>query len=260
MPVRRSLLAGPVLDVAPKLLGMVLRCTTDEGTVAVRLTEVEAYDGPSDPGSHAYRGRTARNAVMFGPPGFLYVYFTYGMHFCMNVSAGPDGQPSAVLLRAGEIVEGIELARARRLPSTPEGKFNQAGTPNGAAPAGVRSPGVAGVSRAGSAGARASRAELAGVLPGPVAKRANGNPDRDLARGPARMCVALGIGRDDNGVDLLSKSSHIQLLPGPGFDGEPSTGPRVGLREAADRPWRFWIPDDPTVSPYRPHVPKRRRT
>ncbi len=237
MPLRRSLLAGPVLDVAPKVLGMLLRSTTAEGTVAVRLTEVEAYDGPSDPGSHAYRGQTPRNAVMFGPPGFLYVYFTYGMHFCMNISAGPDGRPSAVLLRAGEIVEGIDLARVRRLPSTPPGKFNQS-KPG-------RSPGVL-------------PGRSNGVLPGPVVKRPNGNPDRDLARGPARLCVALGIGRDDNGADLLSKTSHVRLLPGPGFDGEPSTGPRVGLREAADRPWRFWIPDDPTVSPYRPHVPKRR--
>jgi DNA-3-methyladenine glycosylase len=233
MPLRRSLLAGPVLEVAPKLLGRVLRCTTDEGVVAVRLTEVEAYDGPNDPGSHAYRGQTARNAVMFGPPGHLYVYFTYGMHFCMNISAGPDGQPSAVLLRAGEIVEGVDLARARRgVPDGQQVKFNQ------------------------SAGVNAGRP--AGVLPGPVAKRPNGNPDRDLARGPARMCIALGIGRDDNGADLLSKDSHVQLLPGSGFDGEPSTGPRVGLREAADRPWRFWIPGEPTVSPYRPHVPKRR--
>ncbi|TCO33940.1 DNA-3-methyladenine glycosylase [Kribbella steppae] len=250
MPVRRSLLAGPVLDVAPKVLGMVLRSTTDEGTVAVRLTEVEAYDGPSDPGSHAYRGQTPRNAVMFGPPGFLYVYFTYGMHFCMNISAGPDGRPSAVLLRAGEIVEGLELARVRRLPSLPEGKFNQSGGTTRSAE--VRSTGAR------SGGAQSAGAQSASVLLGPVAKRPNGNPDRDLARGPARMCVALGIGRDDNGVDLLSRTSHVQLLPGPGFDGEPSTGPRVGLREAADRPWRFWIPDDPTVSPYRPHVPKRR--
>ncbi|MGY4773061.1 DNA-3-methyladenine glycosylase [Kribbella sp. CWNU-51] len=226
MPVRRSLLAGPVLDVAPKLLGMVLRSTTDEGTVAVRLTEVEAYDGPNDPGSHAYRGETRRNAVMFGPPGFLYVYFTYGMHYCMNVVVGPEGRPSAVLLRAGEIIEGLDLARARRgQPDTQKVVFNQA---------------------------------RAGIRSGPVVKRPNGNPDRDLARGPARLCVALGIGRDGNGADLLAKGSPIQLLPGPGFDGEPSTGPRVGLREAADWPWRFWIPDDPTVSPYRPHVPKRR--
>jgi DNA-3-methyladenine glycosylase len=84
------------------------------------------------------------------------------------------------------------------------------------------------------------------------------NPDRDLARGPARLCVALGIEREGNGADLLAETSPIQLLDGPGFSGEPSTGPRVGLREAADRPWRFWIPGDATVSPYRPHVPKKR--
>ena len=80
----------------------------------------------------------------------------------------------------------------------------------------------------------------------------------DLARGPARMCVALGIDREANGIDLLARNSSVQLLPGDGFDGEPSTGPRVGLREAADWSWRFWVPGDPTVSPYRPHVPKRR--
>jgi DNA-3-methyladenine glycosylase len=163
---------------------------------------------------------------MFGPAGVLYVYFTYGMHYCMNVVAGPDGNPSAVLLRAGEVVEGVDLARTRRgQPVEQKVAINQA---------------------------------TAGVRQGPVVKRSNGNADRDLGRGPARLCVALGIGRDGNGTDLLAKDASIQLLPGPGFDGEPSTGPRVGLREAADRPWRFWIPGDPTVSPYRPHVPKRR--
>jgi DNA-3-methyladenine glycosylase len=219
--MRRSLLSGPVLEVAPKLLGTIIRSTTAEGTVAVRITEVEAYDGPNDPGSHAYRGPTARTEIMFGPPGFLYVYFTYGMHFCMNVVVAPDGKPSAVLLRAGEVIEGIELARARRgHPPTQKSTFNQ-------------------------------------IKAGPIVKQ-RVNPDRDLARGPARLCVALGIGREGNGVDLLAKDSPIQLLDGPGFDGEPATGPRVGLREAADNPWRFWIPGDPTVSPYRPHVPKRR--
>jgi DNA-3-methyladenine glycosylase len=118
----------------------------------------------------------------------------------MNVVTGPAGTPSAVLLRAGEVIEGVDLARTRR-----------------------------GISK-----------------------------DRDLARGPARLCVALGINRDQNAVDLLAKASPVRLLDGPGFDGTPSTGPRVGLREAPDWPWRFWIPDDPTVSPYRPHVPKRR--
>src|SRR3712207_4084054 len=107
-------LSGPVLEVAPQLLNGVIRHETDEGTVAVRLTEVEAYDGPDDPGSHAYRGPTPRNRVMFGAAGRLYVYFTYGMHHCANVVVGPDGHASAALMRAGEVVEGFELARLRR--------------------------------------------------------------------------------------------------------------------------------------------------
>jgi DNA-3-methyladenine glycosylase len=103
-------LDGPVVEVAPTLLGSVLQANG----VAVRFTEVEAYEGESDPGSHAFRGRTPRTEVMFGPPGHAYVYFTYGMHWCMNVVCGPNGVASAVLVRAGEIVDGIELARSRR--------------------------------------------------------------------------------------------------------------------------------------------------
>jgi len=191
----RSALTGPVLEVAPRLLGAVLR----RGEVAVRLTEVEAYDGPNDPGSHAFRGMTPRNAVMFGPAGHLYVYFTYGMHYCCNVSCGPDGHPSAVLLRAGEVVEGIETVRTRRPRST----------------------------------------------------------DRDLARGPARLCQALAIDRDDNGTDLAS--GRIRLEPTDPPPGPVATGPRVGLREAADRPWRFWLDGEPTVSRYTAAKPRRRR-
>ena len=97
-------------DVAPTLLGSVLRC----GEVGLRITEVEAYAGADDPGSHGHRGRTARNATMFGPPGHLYVYFTYGMHHCANVVCGSAGSSSGVLLRAAEVVSGIEVARERR--------------------------------------------------------------------------------------------------------------------------------------------------
>ncbi len=186
-----ELLSGPVLEVAPRLLGAVVR----HGEVEVRITEVEAYDGPDDPGSHAYRGRTDRNAVMFGPPGRLYVYFTYGMHHCCNVVLGPTGTPSAVLLRAGEVVAGLDLARQRR-----------------------------------------------------------GSSDRDLARGPARLCQALAITREQEGVDLVT--GPVTLTPGEPVTGH-ATGPRVGLRRAADRPWRFWIPGEPTVSPYRPAKPLR---
>lgn len=106
----RAALEGPVLEVAPRLLGCFL---THDG-VTVRLTEVEAYAGTDDPGSHAYRGPTPRTEVMFGPPGHLYVYLSYGMHRCVNVVTGVAGRASAVLLRAGAVVRGVEQARARR--------------------------------------------------------------------------------------------------------------------------------------------------
>ncbi len=112
--MRRSFLQRDVIAVAPDLLGTVVEADSPDGPVAVRLTEVEAYAGLQDPASHAYRGRTPRTAVMFGPAGHLYTYFVYGMHWCGNVVTGPDGVPSAVLLRAGEVVDGVETARARR--------------------------------------------------------------------------------------------------------------------------------------------------
>jgi DNA-3-methyladenine glycosylase len=195
-----GLLARPSLAVAPPLLGAVLRHRTPEGSVAVRLTEVEAYAGADDPGSHAFRGRTRRNEVMFGPAGHLYVYFTYGMHHCCNVVVGEPGTASAVLLRAGEVVEGVELARERRPRSSA----------------------------------------------------------RDLARGPARLCLALAIDLSHNGTDL--GAGALTLEPGDGVPRDRvATGPRVGLREAADHPWRFWVEGEPSVSTYRPAAPRPRR-
>jgi DNA-3-methyladenine glycosylase len=115
----RGLLSADPRTVAPLLLGAVLTHQSHSGPVAVRITEVEAYLGPEDslhpdPGSHTFRGQTRRNAPMFGPAGHLYVYFTYGMHHCTNIVCGPEGVASALLLRAGEVVAGQELARARR--------------------------------------------------------------------------------------------------------------------------------------------------
>jgi len=112
--ISRAFFARHSLQVAPDLLGCVIEHQTAAGLVAVELTEVEAYAGENDPASHAYRGRTARNAVMFGPPGHAYVYFTYGMHFCANLVCLGNGSASAVLLRAGRVIEGEELARDRR--------------------------------------------------------------------------------------------------------------------------------------------------
>jgi DNA-3-methyladenine glycosylase len=109
-PLGRGFFAEDVLDVAPALLG----CTLSHAGVTVRLTEVEAYAGQVDPGSHAFRGPTPRTRVMFGPAGHLYVYFSYGMHWCTNVVCGPEGEASAVLLRAGEVVAGQDLAAVRR--------------------------------------------------------------------------------------------------------------------------------------------------
>jgi DNA-3-methyladenine glycosylase len=114
MLIDRAELADDVLTAAVRLLGTTFEADTADGTVAVRLVEVEAYRGADDPAAHSFRGRTPRNAVMFGPPGHLYVYFVYGMHFCVNISCLPDGEPAAVLLRAGEVVSDLGMARVRR--------------------------------------------------------------------------------------------------------------------------------------------------
>jgi len=183
-------LSGPVEKVAPGLLGSIVR----SGAVAIRLTEVEAYGGVGqDEASHSHRGRTKRNEVMFGPAGYLYVYFTYGMHWCANIVTGVAGEASAVLLRAGEVVDGLELA---------------------------------------------------------IQMRGLGVPDKNLARGPARLASALGLDGSANGLNVLDPSSPVRLTlrpPPRAFE----AGPRVGVAKEAERPWRFWLPGEPTVSPYR---------
>ena len=188
--------------MAPALLGAYLAADSEQGRVVLRLTEVEAYAGADDPGSHAFRGRTPRTTVMFGPPAHLYVYFTYGMHWCANVICESDGAPAAVLFRAGEVVEGAALAFSRR--------------------SAARQP-------------------------------------RDLARGPARLAQALGITGDDNGTDLSRPGSRITLIPPETPAAKVLGGPRVGVAGAgAARPWRFWLPGEPSVSVYRPAIPRRR--
>ncbi|MFF9062846.1 DNA-3-methyladenine glycosylase [Streptomyces sp. NPDC101213] len=107
-------LAHPAEEVAPKLLGAVLTHETPEGTVSITITETEAYSGAADPASHAHRGKTPRNAVMFGPAGHMYVYRSHGLHWCANIVTGTDGIASAVLIRAGRVIEGEDLARERR--------------------------------------------------------------------------------------------------------------------------------------------------
>ncbi|MFD5321676.1 DNA-3-methyladenine glycosylase [Streptomyces sp. NPDC127098] len=204
-PLPREFFDRPVLEVAPDLLGRTLVRTTEDGVIALRLTEVEAYAGELDPGSHAYRGRTARNATMYGPPGHAYVYFTYGMWHCLNLVCGPEDHASGVLLRAGEVLTGADLARRRR-------------------------------------------------------PKARG--DAELTRGPARLATALGVDRALDGTDVCGPDPRapMRVLHGtPVALEHVSAGPRTGVSGPGGvHPWRFWITDDRSVSPYRPHQPRRR--
>ena len=109
-----ALLNGDVWEVAEGLLGWTLESTIGDMRTAVTITETEAYAGELDPASHAFRGRTARNSSMFGPAGTLYVYRSYGIHWCMNVVTGEEGCAAAVLLRGIEPLEGADVVRARR--------------------------------------------------------------------------------------------------------------------------------------------------
>ncbi len=184
------------------MLGGILTRHDPSGPVSLRITEVEAYSGlGDDPGSHAHRGETPRNRVMFGPAAHLYTYFTYGMHTCANIVCLPEGVAGGLLLRGGEIVEGEQSVRERR---------------------------------------------------GDV-------PFRDLARGPARLANAMGIPLSDGGADVLSGLYSLRLPVTP--LAEVGRSARTGVSGAGgtdDYPWRFFIPGDPTVSPYRRHVPKKR--
>jgi DNA-3-methyladenine glycosylase len=176
--------------VARDLLGRLLFRELPNGKrLVARIVETEAYQ-EDDPASHSFRGLTERTKVMFGPPGHLYVYFIYGMHYCMNVVTGRDGEGSAVLVRAAEPLEGMpEMIRRRRL-QTP----------------------------------------------------------RLLCSGPARLCEALGIGREHNGTDLVG-GRDLRLLAGHPIEGaEAVAAPRIGVIAAHDKPWRFLVRGNPHVS------------
>jgi DNA-3-methyladenine glycosylase len=175
--------------VAPDLLNKVLLGADGRSG---RIVETEAYCGAIDPAAHSWRGRTARNATMFGPPGRLYVYFTYGMHWCCNPVCGEEDEGVAVLLRALAPLTGLTAMRAAR----------------------------------------------------PRCRH-----DRDLCRGPARLCQALGIGGAQDGVDLVEGAGGFVLLDdGVAPPAAPGVSTRIGITRAAEAPWRWYVPGDRHVS------------
>ncbi|MFC7402072.1 DNA-3-methyladenine glycosylase [Citricoccus sp. GCM10030269] len=212
------------LRAAPLLLGSTLTVVRDGAAVSVRLTEVEAYEGARDPGSHAYRGRTARNATMFGPAGHVYVYFTYGMHWCMNIVCGQEGTSSAVLLRAGEVIAGEDIAVERRQ----------------AAPGPKLASGPARLAQALGIGAGDDGSVL---LPGPA-------PETVFSPIPSAVSPS-----PEDGIWLSGLRSRRRP--------NTRTGPRTGVGGPGggpEHPWRFWLEGEPSVSPYRAAKPRRRPT
>jgi DNA-3-methyladenine glycosylase len=184
----RDVLDMPAEQAAPRLLGCTLERELDGHSIRVKVVETEAYD-QTDAASHSYKGRTPRTDIMFGPAGFLYVYFTYGMHYCCNVVTGAEGEGSAVLIRAVEPLEGEEQLEQRR----------------------------------------------------------GGKTGVELTNGPAKLCQALAIDRRMNGHDLEKPPLRLVLgLELPKLDIE--TTPRIGIKQAKDKPWRFFIRGNHYVS------------
>jgi DNA-3-methyladenine glycosylase len=217
----REFFGRPAAEVAPDLLGQVLVHDGPDGQVAAVIVETEAYAGQADPASHAYRGRTARNAVMFGPPGHAYVYFTYGMHFCVNLVCLPEGEAQAVLLRAGRVMEGAALAAARRTaPRRPGG------------------PAIAERELARGPGSLCQALGIDRAMDG-----------ADVCAPASLLRVLAGAGRRTGAADG----------PGAGPGAGIATGPRVGVSRAAEVPWRFWLAGEPCVSAYRSYPARRAR-
>ncbi len=204
----RAFYLRPTLTIAKDLLGRCLVRRLGSSTLVGKIIEVEAYMGEKDPASHAFRRKTLRNEVMFREGGYLYVYFTYGMHYCCNIVTEEEGKARAVLLRALEPIQGIEIMRENRR----RGKGSRAG-------------------------------EI--LPPGKLTKK---EPDTTLTNGPAKLCEAFGIAREENGTDLLGNTIYLT-------EGEPVASPRsivattrIGIKEALDRRWRFYIKGNAFVS------------
>lgn len=194
--LERAFFARDATVVASALVGTLL--VDPDGGLCARVVEVEAYT-QDDPACHAYRRRTVRNDPLWGPPGHAYVYRSYGVHWCFNVSTGSNGVAQGVLVRAARPLRGLERMRARR----------------------------------------------------------SGAADRELLRGPAKLCAAYGLTGADSGRDLCGGDPPVTFHD-DGDRPEVAAGPRVGVSVAADVPWRFHVAGSPWVSAYRrsPRAPR----
>ncbi len=191
-PLPREFYRRPTLEVARELLGTYLVRRHPRGTAAGMIVETEAYIGQDDPACHAARGYTPRTAVMFGPPGTAYIYFIYGMYYCLNAVTEPEGFPAAVLIRAVEPLIGTAL----------------------------------------------------------MAERRGGVNHQNLTNGPGKLCQAFGLNKEQNGLDLCR--SDLMIYPGEIIaEQNICRGPRVGIRNGQEKPWRFWIANSRFVSNHR---------
>lgn len=205
--------------VARALLGKLLIRRTRGELLAGRVVETEAYLGTGDEAAHSFAGKTERNSVLFGPPGFAYVYFIYGSYYCFNVSCLPDGEAGGVLFRALEPVAGIaSMAKARGVEWLE---------------ADLRDSGV-----------RAVKGQVSGKM-----ERRRLLLLRSISSGPGRMCEALGITRvRDNGKNLMSSRSDLQIADDGYRVRKVAVGPRVGITKSAAEQLRYLIADNPFVS------------
>ncbi len=186
-----------VLVVAENLLGKIFVYENKNSGIklSAKIVEVEAYDGKSDEAAHTYNGKTERNKIMFETGGYLYVYFTYGIHFCANIVTGTEGEGTAVLLRGMEVLEGIEIFSKNRF-----GK-----------------------------------------------KNISEGEKKNLLNGPAKICKAFGITKNQNGTNLLM--NEIYLLDAPKVPKNKIVQTtRIGIKKSVELPWRFYIKDNPNVS------------
>jgi DNA-3-methyladenine glycosylase len=243
-PVQATLLKADFFNrdprrVARALLGKLLVRKTPHGILAGRIVETEAYLGQGDAAAHTAAGKTARNSVLFGPPGYAYVYFIYGNHYCLNVSCLPDGVPGGVLFRALEPVEGIEqMAQARGIEIM-RGR--------------VPSPAYVGTAALGRSAERSSAATGRRSNPGFAISEESDLKKisllKKISSGPGRLSEALQITRDrDNGKSLVSPRSDLSIVDDASRVRRVTVTPRIGIAKSADRPLRYFIAGNPFVS------------